>query len=147
LIGSLTAAFAQSLGLIQAEGIDVETFMAVLRQSALYAPTFDKKLKRMEGRHFADPNFPTKHLLKDMGLFVDTASGGWLRGSPCRQCAPHGGSQAVDAGFADDDYSSLYNILNPPDSREIGAGATPPTDKVGFSLNLPFYPTLKGLPS
>jgi 3-hydroxyisobutyrate dehydrogenase len=113
MIGSLTAAFAQSLGLIQAEGIDVETFMAVLRQSALYAPTFDKKLKRMEGRHFADPNFPTKHLLKDMGLFVDTAAGAGLEALPAdsvRRIV----SQAVDAGFADDDYSSLYNILNPP---------------------------------
>jgi 3-hydroxyisobutyrate dehydrogenase len=115
LIGSLTAAFAQSLGLIQAEGIDVEIFMAVLRQSALYAPTFDKKLKRMQGRHFADPNFPTKHLLKDMGLFVDTATGAGLETLPA-DSVRRMVAQAVDAGFADDDYSSLYNIIHPPES-------------------------------
>ena len=47
LIGSLTTAFAMSLSLVQQEAIDVEKFMAIVRQSALYAPTFDKKLGRM----------------------------------------------------------------------------------------------------
>ncbi|MEM8806379.1 MAG: NAD(P)-dependent oxidoreductase, partial [Cyanobacteria bacterium P01_G01_bin.38] len=73
LIGSLTTAFAMSLGLVQSEDIDVETFMGIVRQSALYAPTFDKKLQRMCDRNFANPNFPTKHLLKDMTLFVKAA--------------------------------------------------------------------------
>jgi 3-hydroxyisobutyrate dehydrogenase len=41
LISSLTAAFALSLSFIQHQGVAVETFMQVLRQSALYAPTFD----------------------------------------------------------------------------------------------------------
>ncbi len=41
--------------------------MDILRGSALYAPTFDKKLQRMLDRDYANPNFPTKvamHLLK-----------------------------------------------------------------------------------
>ncbi|PSR16320.1 hydroxyacid dehydrogenase [filamentous cyanobacterium CCP3] len=112
LIGSLTAAFAQSLGLVQAAGIDVETFMAVVRQSALYAPTFDKKLHRMQTRQFADPNFPTKHLLKDMGLFVAAAEAAGLSPLPAesvRQLV----DQAVEAGFADDDYAALFNIVSP----------------------------------
>lgn len=112
LIGSLTAAFAQSLGLVQAAGIDVDTFMAVVRQSALYAPTFDKKLHRMQTRQFADPNFPTKHLLKDMGLFVDAAKAAGLSPFPAesvRQLV----QQAVQAGFDDDDYAALFNIVSP----------------------------------
>ncbi len=112
LIGSLTAAFAQSLGLVQSAGIDVETFMAVLRQSALYAPTFDKKLHRMQTRQFADPNFPTKHLLKDMGLFVTAAKAAGLSPFPAesvRQLV----EQAVQAGFDDDDYAALFNIVSP----------------------------------
>ena len=44
LIGSLTNAFSLSLALVQRENIDVETFMEIVRNSALYAPTFDKKL-------------------------------------------------------------------------------------------------------
>ena len=43
LIGTLTTAFTMSLGLVQREGISVEAFMDIVRQSALYAPTFDKK--------------------------------------------------------------------------------------------------------
>lgn len=112
LIGSLTAAFAQSLGLVQAAGIDVETFMAVVRQSALYAPTFDKKLHRMQTRQFADPNFPTKHLLKDMGLFVEAAKAAGLSPFPAesvRQLV----AQAVQAGLEDDDYAALFNIVSP----------------------------------
>ncbi|MBE9155565.1 NAD(P)-dependent oxidoreductase [Nodosilinea sp. LEGE 06152] len=112
LIGSLTAAFAQSLGLVQAAGIDVDTFMAVVRQSALYAPTFDKKLHRMQTRQFADPNFPTKHLLKDMSLFVAAAEAAGLQALPAesvRQLV----DQAVEAGFADDDYAALFNIVSP----------------------------------
>jgi 3-hydroxyisobutyrate dehydrogenase len=112
MIGSLTSAFAQSLGLIQSEGIDVETFMAILRQSALYAPTFDKKLKRMLKRNFEDPNFPTKHLLKDMGLFVETAEATELETLPAESVRKIV-EKAVQAGFADDDYSSLFNIISP----------------------------------
>lgn len=53
--------------------------MAILRDSALYAPTFDKKLQRMLDRDYANPNFPTKHLLKDVRLFADVrgGAGGW----------------------------------------------------------------------
>ena len=112
LIGSLTTAFAQSLGLIEAAGIDSDTFMAVLRQSAVYAPTFDKKLQRMQTRQFADPNFPTKHLLKDLGLFVAAAEAAGLATLPAesvRQLV----EQAVEAGFADDDYAALFKIVSP----------------------------------
>ncbi|MEA5447953.1 NAD(P)-dependent oxidoreductase [Leptolyngbya sp. CCNP1308] len=112
LIGSLTAAFAQSLGLVQAAGIDVETFMAVVRQSALYAPTFDKKLHRMQTRQFADPNFPTKHLLKDMGLFVEAAKAAGLSPFPA-ESVRHLVEQAVQAGLEDDDYAALFNIVSP----------------------------------
>ena len=61
LIGTLTTAFAMSLGLIQQEAIDIDKFMAIVRQSALYAPTFDKKLGRMCDRNFTNAYFHTKH--------------------------------------------------------------------------------------
>ncbi|WP_410510551.1 NAD(P)-dependent oxidoreductase [Nodosilinea sp. E11] len=112
LIGSLTTAFAQSLGLVQAAGLNADTFMAVVRQSALYAPTFDKKLHRMQTRQFTDPNFPAKHLLKDMELFVAAAESAGLAAFPAesvRQLV----EQTVAAGFADDDYAALFNIVSP----------------------------------
>jgi 3-hydroxyisobutyrate dehydrogenase len=112
LIGSLTTAFALSLGFVQQEGIDVEQFMSILRQSALYAPTFDKKLERMCDRNFADPNFPSKHLLKDINLFNGAAEAVGLETSLTEGVASV--LQAtIEAGLADADYSALYAAVNP----------------------------------
>ncbi|WP_254721741.1 NAD(P)-dependent oxidoreductase [Kovacikia minuta] len=60
LIGSLTAAFATSLGFVLRQGVEVELFMQILRESALYAPTFDKKLQRMVERNYTHPNLPNQ---------------------------------------------------------------------------------------
>ena len=74
LIASLTHSFSLSLQLIQQAGVPVETFMAILRPSALYAPTFDKKLQRMLDHTYADPNFSTALLRKDLRLFLEEAT-------------------------------------------------------------------------
>ena len=74
LIASLTHSFSLSLQLIQRAGVPVETFMAILRPSALYAPTFDKKLQRMLDHTYADPNFSTALLRKDLSLFLEEAT-------------------------------------------------------------------------
>lgn len=75
LIASETAAFAMSLALVQAHDVKVEDFMQLLRGSALYAPTFDKKLDRMLSGDFTRPNFPLDHLIKDVRLFIESAEG------------------------------------------------------------------------
>ena len=112
LIASLTTAFALSLSLVQKQGVEVETFMELLRQSALYAPTFDKKLKRMLSRDFTNPNFPTKHLLKDTNLFLNQAQSNNLNTyslEGVRQIL----EIAQEMGLADADYSALFNAVNP----------------------------------
>lgn len=73
LIASLTAAFATSLAFVEEQGVAVDAFMQILRKSALYAPTFDKKLARMLEHDYQSPNFPTEHLLKDIDLFRQEA--------------------------------------------------------------------------
>ncbi len=73
LIAAETSAFALSLELVQRSGVAVETFMAILRESALYAPTFDKKLPRLLKRDYHHPNFSTRHLLKDLRLCCQEA--------------------------------------------------------------------------
>ena len=60
LIASLTAAFSLSLGLIKSEGVDVDQFMNLLRESALYAPTFDKKLNKWLEHNYTNPNLRKK---------------------------------------------------------------------------------------
>ncbi len=106
LIAGLTASFALSLALVEKEDIKTEQFMSILRDSALYAPTFDKKLDRMLARDFSEPNFPTKHLAKDIRLFLSVAQQLNLE-----TCALEGISQLLDKtlsqGLANTDYSAM----------------------------------------
>ncbi|NOX75748.1 MAG: NAD(P)-dependent oxidoreductase [Gammaproteobacteria bacterium] len=119
LIAGLTASFSLSLGLIQKEGVRVELFMDMLRESALYAPTFDKKLLRMLERDYDNPNFPTRHLLKDTDLFLDAAEEHGLT------AAGLAGVRDVVAialakGLADTDYSAINEVIHPPREKPKG---------------------------
>ena len=113
LIAGLTASFSLSLGLVQEEGVRVELFMDMLRDSALYAPTFDKKLLRMLQRDYANPNFPTRHLLKDIDLFIDAAGDHGLT-TAALEGVRDITSLALAKGLADTDYSAINEVIHPP---------------------------------
>jgi 3-hydroxyisobutyrate dehydrogenase len=112
LIVSLTSAFSFSLGIVLRERIDPQLFMELLRQSALHAPTFDKKLDRMLNRHFEEPNFPVRLMLKDAELAIAEGEKLGLNASAVR-----GAAQlvrlAMQAGSGEKDYSALYGVVNP----------------------------------
>lgn len=117
LIPNLISSFSLSLSLVQHLEVDIEKFMTVLRQSAIYAPTFDKKLPRMRDRNFSNPNFPTKHLLKDTNLIIAQAAELGLNTSHLE-----GVKQIIETslemGLEDLDYSAIYSAINPPESRD-----------------------------
>ena len=69
LIASLTYSFSLSLRFVQENNIDVEIFMDLLRNSSLYAKTFDKKLERMISANHQNANFNIMNLSKDIELF------------------------------------------------------------------------------
>ena len=98
LIASLTHSFSLSLQLIQRAGVPVETFMSILRPSALYAPTFDKKLQRMLDHTYADPNFSTALLRKDLRLFLQ---------------------EATTAGLQDQGLSGLLSLLEQAEGTDL----------------------------
>ncbi len=109
LIASLTHSFSLSLHLVQRGGVDVEAFMAILRASALYAPTFDKKLAKELAHDYANPNFPTAHLRKDLQLFLGAAKAAGLNSeglSGLAQLLEH----ATAAGLDNLDYSALHQL-------------------------------------
>ncbi len=86
--------------------------MEILRASALFAPTFDAKLPRMQERDFSDPNFPAALLLKDLDLVRHEARDLGL------MYAPLDGVRAVlletlAANLGDGDYSALYAAIDP----------------------------------
>jgi 3-hydroxyisobutyrate dehydrogenase len=112
LIGSLTTAFSLSLAIVLKEAIPAETFMRCLRRSALYAPTFDKKLPRMLERDFKEPHFPGRLMLKDMNLVAAEANRLGLQPFVL-DGVRHALERAIDMGFGEDDYSAVFNAVNP----------------------------------
>ncbi len=112
LIAGLTASFALSLALVEKEQIDVSQFMDIVRDSALYAPTFDKKLDRMLERDFSNPNFPTKHLAKDTHLFLTVAKQLGLNTAALQGIAVVL-DNTLEQGLADTDYSAIFAGVSP----------------------------------
>ncbi len=111
LIASLTAAFALSLNFLERKEIDLDLFMKILRKSALYAPMFDKKLERMIERDYANPNFPAKHLAKDIDLFLNEAKPLRLQTvglEGVRQLV----QMTLTRGWAETDYSALFQVIS-----------------------------------
>jgi 3-hydroxyisobutyrate dehydrogenase len=112
LIAAEIAAFSLSLGLVRRENIDVATFMTILRESALYAPAYDKKLPRLLERDYENPNFSTGHLLKDVRLILDEAEVCGLSTSGLEGVVPLL-SRAISEGLGELDYSALYEAVDP----------------------------------
>jgi 3-hydroxyisobutyrate dehydrogenase-like beta-hydroxyacid dehydrogenase len=106
LIGSLTAGFATSLAYIRAEGLDPEVFMEILRPSALFAPTFDKKLGRMLDAEYSNPTFPLRLLRKDVELFVRAAQGAGVAPLVAKAVLA-AVDAALEKGLGDGDYAAL----------------------------------------
>jgi 3-hydroxyisobutyrate dehydrogenase len=115
LIATITTAYALGLGMVRRSGVDLELWAEIVRSSALYAPTFDKKLDRMVERRFLPANFPARLLLKDLRLVAEQAQRLGL-------FAPFLGGlveiveRTVDAGLGEADYSALAAAIEPPES-------------------------------
>lgn len=109
LIASLTHSFSLALHTVQGAGVEVEAFMAILRASALHAPTFDKKLAKELAGDYGNPNFPTAHLRKDLSLFVEAARAQGLdvQGLSGLQSLLQ---RATGAGLDALDYSALHAL-------------------------------------
>lgn len=112
LIAGLTASFSLSLALVESQGINSDQFMSLLRDSALYAPTFDKKLERMRERDFTNPNFPTKHLAKDSRLFLEVAEQLRLDTSGLEGVIKLL-DKTVSMGLDNTDYAAIYAAVSP----------------------------------
>jgi 3-hydroxyisobutyrate dehydrogenase len=119
LIASLTHSFSLALHVVQQAGVEVEAFMAILRDSALYAPTFDKKLAKELADDYSNPNFPTAHLRKDLQLFVDAAAALQLETLGLRGLTELL-QRARPAGLDTLDYSSLHRLTATGSSQQPG---------------------------
>ncbi|OGX36947.1 MAG: hydroxyacid dehydrogenase [Omnitrophica WOR_2 bacterium RIFCSPHIGHO2_02_FULL_52_10] len=111
LIASHAAGFSLSLGIVEKSGVAVETFMNVLNKSPLCAKMFEKKLGNWLGRKYDNPNFPVKHLLKDVGLIIREAKALGLS-TDVIEGIDRVLQKTVDKGLGEKDYSALFNAVN-----------------------------------
>ena len=112
LIAALTAGFSLSLAYAIKNGVDTGLFMDTVRESALYAKTYDKKLDKYLSRDFGTANFSTRHLLKDIRLFIEDAQGTGID-TAALEGIESITSRAVDNGMATMDYSSIFEAIRP----------------------------------
>lgn len=112
LIISETVAFSMSLGFVIENNLNVNIFMEILRSSALYAATFDKKLPNYLNRNFDNPNFPVKHLLKDLDLILNSFAEKNINIDSLKSIRKIL-IDLIQNGNADKDYSALYNSVHP----------------------------------
>ena len=112
LIASLTAGFSLSLGYAIKNDVDTDLFMETVRESALYAKTYDKKLQKYLHRDFGTANFSTRHLLKDIRLFIDDAKAAGLN-TDALEGIERITNKTVENGLDLMDYSSIYQVIYP----------------------------------
>lgn len=112
LIAAELTGFATALGLVRHHGIEIDDFMQLLRDSALYAPTFDAKLPRFESGDFDTPNFPARLLLKDLELAKSVADEVGLHTSTLEGLCSLV-RDTLDRGLGDHDYSVLSAVVDP----------------------------------
>jgi 3-hydroxyisobutyrate dehydrogenase len=88
-----------------------------VRESALYAKTYDKKLQKYLDRDFGTANFSTQHLLKDIRLFIDDAKAAGLN-TDALEGIERITSLTVEDGMDVMDYSSIYQVICPDSESE-----------------------------
>lgn len=114
LLGQSMLAFSESLNLGMAMGIDKKTGMDILLKTPVTAPILDVFRSRIEENNY-EPNFPLKHLQKDLHLFTETAYE-YGQPSPLTNAAKEVYGLAKHKNMADLDFSAVFKYLNEKDS-------------------------------
>lgn len=110
LLGQSMLAFSESLSLGMAMGIEKSKAMDILLDSAVTPPILNAFRSRIEDEDYK-PNFPLKHLQKDLQLFADTAYE-YHKAAPLTNTAKEIYALAKQKGQADMDFASIFKFLN-----------------------------------
>ncbi|GLB50447.1 NAD(P)-dependent oxidoreductase [Neptunitalea lumnitzerae] len=110
MLGQSMLAFSESLSLGMAMGLDKTQAMDVLLESAVSAPILKAFRARIEDEDYT-PNFPLKHLQKDLQLFTDTAYE-LDKATPLTNTAKEVYAMAKQQGMADLDFAAVFKLLS-----------------------------------
>ena len=104
------AAFAESVVLGQALGMDRDTLFDLITGSVVAAPFLATEKEKMKGREF-ELDFPLNLMTKDMKLISQTAGAAGVA-MPLATSVKEAYQLAEEHGYGDDDYTAIYNFLN-----------------------------------
>lgn len=120
LMGTMMAAFSESLALSEAVGLDGNKMLEVFSQGAIATPMFALKGPKMLRKDHA-PNFPLEHATKDMSLAVDMADSAKVKYSVTK-CAEEQFKRARDDDelkIEKEDFSAVFEYVHKESSSEF----------------------------
>eukprot|EP00466_Bigelowiella_natans_P020597 jgi/Bigna1/73544/fgenesh1_pg.24_\ len=118
MLAANTTALAFSLGYIRRSGLDTKAFMDIIQGGILSCPYYNFKYPAMRDRKFTPTNFSSNLFLKDVNLAIeDGKKKGLLTASVEGVAAVT--KAAIRNGLGNSDFSSLYNAIDPPSSKDV----------------------------
>lgn len=120
LMGTMMAAFGESLALTESVGLDGDKMLEVIGQGAIQSPMYALKGPKMLKKDHA-PNFPLQHAHKDMKLAVDMA-----REAGVEYSVTEGAEQLFqkarddeDLKVAEEDFSAVFERIHKESKSEF----------------------------
>mmetsp|Transcript_4954 Transcript_4954/g.8956 ORF Transcript_4954/g.8956 Transcript_4954/m.8956 type:complete len:306 (+) Transcript_4954:125-1042(+) len=112
LMGTMMAAFSESLSLAQSVGLDGSKMLEVIGQGAVQSPMYALKgPKMLKGDH--SPNFPLQHAHKDMKLAVDMAKEAGVEYAVTEGAEElfREAREDADLNVAEEDFSAVFKSI------------------------------------
>mmetsp|Transcript_8974 Transcript_8974/g.20738 ORF Transcript_8974/g.20738 Transcript_8974/m.20738 type:complete len:318 (+) Transcript_8974:381-1334(+) len=120
LMGTMLAAFGESLALSESVGLDPSKMIEVIGQGAIQSPMYNLKGPKMVQSDHA-PNFPLKHAHKDMALATEMAKKAGVEFSVIEQGEKIFAAAKEDAELdvADQDFSAVFEKVHKESTSEV----------------------------
>ena len=120
LMGTMLAAFGESLALSESVGLDPSKMIEVIGQGAIQSPMYALKGPKMVVKDHA-PNFPLKHAHKDMALATAMAKEAGVEFSVIEQGEKILGAAKddTDLNLADEDFSAVFEKIHKDSTSEF----------------------------
>eukprot|EP00956_Cyclotella_meneghiniana_P003163 scaffold3884_cov76-Cyclotella_meneghiniana.AAC.3 len=120
LMGTMMAAFSESLVLTQSMGLDGSKMLEIIGQGAIQSPMYALKgPKMLKGDHA--PNFPLMHAHKDMKLAVDMAKGAGVSYSVTEKAEEifREVREDTELNVKEEDFSAVFEGLHKASTSEF----------------------------
>ncbi len=109
MIAMMMMTLSQAFVLGEKFGIPKETILEILENSALNSTMYQNKGKSIIDGNY-NPNFYTKHMLKDINLLIETAQAQGIN-LPVMNAVRELYNEAISKGYENEDYCAIYKVL------------------------------------